>query len=204
MIMKAREWQKYLEEQAGQHKKFLFSVTELANVSGTSRHAVNIELSRLRKYGLIERYGRGRYGLPARVTPEILLHFLDRYAYITGSYALFHHGLITQAPSVVTCFTKRRHSRSEFSTPAGHFVFVCVKPPIYTPPDNGVMAGPEQAICDYVYIMRRRGAAPESQITLRNLKKLRVNILKNLESRYPETVTKHINRILRANAQNPR
>ncbi len=121
--MKAREWQKYLEGQSRQHKKILFSVTELANISGTSRHAVNVELARLRKQGLIERYGRGRYGLPARITPEILLPFLDRYAYMTGSYALFHHGLITQLPSVATCFTNRRHSRSDFATQGRPFQF---------------------------------------------------------------------------------
>jgi len=190
--MKAREWQKYLEEQARQHKKFIFSITELANISDTSRRAVNVELSRLRRYGLIERYGRGHYGLPARVNPEILLPFLDKHAYITGSYALFHHGLITQLPSAMTCFTSRRHSSSETSTPAGCFVFVCVKMPVYNPPDNGIIAGPEQSLCDYVYLTRRHGVAIESQVTFRKLERLRVNVLKKLESSYPRTVMKYI------------
>lgn len=195
--MKARAWQKYLEEQARQHKKFLFSITELANVSGTSRRAVNVELSRLRRYGLIERYGRGTYGLPTRVTPEILVPFLDRCAYITGSASLFHQGLITQLPAVATCFTSRRHSRSELATPAGRFAFVCVKAPVYKPPDNGIMAGPEQALCDYVYLMRRRGVVPESQVTFRNLRRLRIEILNALDSRYPRTVMKQINNLLK-------
>lgn len=195
--MKAREWHKYLEEQARQHKKFLFSITELANISGTSRRAVNVELSRLRRYSLIERYGRGYYGLPAQVTPEILLPFLDHDAYITGNASLFHHGLITQLPSVATCFTSRRHSRSEFSTPAGRFAFVCVKAPVYRRPDNGIMAGPEQALCDYVYLMRRRGVAPESQVTFRSLRRLRIEILNALDSNYPRTVMKQINNLLK-------
>lgn len=194
--MKTMEWRKYLEEQARQHKKFLFSITELANISGTSRRAVNVELSRLRRYGLIERYGRGYYGLPAQVTLEILLPFLDHDAYITGNASLFHHGLITQLPAVATCFTSRRHSRSEFSTPTGRFAFVCVKAPVYRRPDNGIMVGPEQALCDYVYLMRRRGVAPESQVTFCNLRRLRIEILKTLDSNYPRTVMKQINHLL--------
>jgi len=195
--MKAMAWQKYLEEQARRNKKIIFSITELANVSGTSRRAVNVELARLRKYGLIERYGRGCYGLPEMMTPEILLPCLDRNAYITGGYAMFHYGLITQLPSVVTCFTRRRHSKPEFTTPAGRFVFVCAQPPVYRPPVNDLMAGPEQALCDFVYLMRRRGVATESLFTFRNLRKLHIEVLDDLATGYPRTVMKQARAMLK-------
>ena len=45
--MKANVWRKFLEEQRDQHKKVLFTVTELANVAGVSRATLNVELARL-------------------------------------------------------------------------------------------------------------------------------------------------------------
>ncbi len=89
--MKAREWNRYLEEQRRRYRKYFFSVTELANVSQSSSESMNVALSRLREYGIIERYGRGIYGLPGIDDPRLLLPHLDRRAYITGSFALYSY-----------------------------------------------------------------------------------------------------------------
>ena len=63
--MKANAWRKYLDEQRERHGKVLFTVTELANVAGVSRAALNVELARLREQEVIMRYAHGLYGPPA-------------------------------------------------------------------------------------------------------------------------------------------
>ena len=67
LIMRANAWRRFLEEQRERHRKVLFTVTELANVAGTSRVALNVELTRLRHQGVITRYAHGLYGMPGAV-----------------------------------------------------------------------------------------------------------------------------------------
>ena len=191
--MKAREWQKYLEEQRRLHGKVLFTVTELANVAATSRNALNVELSRLRRQGMIAKYAHGRYGLPNAITPETLLPAMDSRAYITGSYALHMHNLITQVPSRITCFTDRRSPRArERDTPVGRFVFIRVRSRVYASPPGGVVASPAQALCDFVYVTRRQGVSPEGLVTFRGLAEEGLPELDSILSRYPATVQRHV------------
>ena len=89
--MKANAWRKFLEEQRDRHGKVLFTVTELANVAGTSRAALNVELTRLRNQEIIAKYAHGLYGLPGAVSPQVLVPAIDSHAYITGHYALYGH-----------------------------------------------------------------------------------------------------------------
>lgn len=190
--MKARVWQQYLDEQRRLHGKVLFTVTELANVARSSRHALNVELARLRRQGVIVQYAQGLYGPPGAVTPEALLTGMDAHAYITGFYALYAHRLITQAPSRIACFTDRRSPRArERKTPVGDFVFHCVRSRVYAPPPGTVLAPPEQSLCDYIYLLRRDGVRPESQVTFRNLEKLQTPVLQAVADRYPRVVARH-------------
>ncbi len=191
--MKAREWQKYLEEQHRLHGKSLFTVTELANVAGTSRSALNVELARLRRQGLMARYAHGQYGLPDVITPAMLLPAMDAHAYITGSYALHLHNLITQAPARISCFTDRRSPRAqERNTPVGRFAFICVRSRVYAPPRGGVVATPAQALCDFVYMMRRQGVSVEGLVTFRNLNGIATTDLDASLARYPMAVQRHV------------
>jgi len=195
--MKARDWQRFLETERKSHGKTVFTITELANISGSSPHVLNVALDRLRKQGVIVRYASGRYGLPEAVTPEQLLPFLDAHAYITGAFALHRHNRITQLPIEITCFTNRRHDRSRIrATPVGRFTFVCVRSPVYTPPAAGVVADPEQAIYDYIWLLRRRGVAPVSQVTFRGLHSLTAKALQKQAARYPRSVQQEAAKIL--------
>jgi hypothetical protein len=197
--MKARKWQQYLETEQRRHGKTVFTVTELANASGSRPHVLNVELARLCRQGIVVRYARGRYGLPETVTPEMLLSQLDTHAYITGAFALHRHNLITQMPVEITCFTNRRHNRSRIrTTPVGRFTFVCVQSPVYAPPSDAVLAGPEQALCDYVFLMCRRGIAPSSQVTFRSLHGLNPKAIRELTSRYPKSVRHPLATILKS------
>jgi hypothetical protein len=200
--MKALEWKQYLETEQRSNGKTVFSCAELANVADAPFRSVRVSLNRLQKQGVLVRYAYGRYGLPAAVTPEMLLPALDSGAYITGAYALFRHNLITQIPREVCCFTNRRHNLSRIrETPLGRFMFACVRSPIYSAPADGVIAPAEQALCDYVYMAGHRGLAPMSQVTFSNLERIRVAALADLMDRYPATVQRNLDIILSRRSQ---
>ena len=189
--MKTLKWQQYLEEQLVQGKK-LFTVAELANVAATSHHALNVELERLTKRRVLEKYARGIYGAPNKAAPADLVRYLDAHAYITSAYALFCHGIITQTPKTFTCFTDRRHNRSRVrKTSLGRFIFVTVKKPRYAPPADALIAPGEQALYDFVYLMRRQGINPRNVVTFRNLNNLRQHP-DDCTLHYPASVKKNV------------
>jgi hypothetical protein len=191
--VKANAWRKYLDEQRDQHGKVLFTVSELANVAGASPAALNVELTRLRAQDILARYAHGLYGPPRAVAPEALVRAIDSHAYITAHYALFVNNLVTQVPTVITCFTDRRSPRArERATPIGRLVFVCVRSGIYWPPAEGAIVSPTQALCDYVYLSRRQGTSPEALVTFRNLARICDPDLSNIVARYPETVRRQV------------
>lgn len=205
--MKALDWRRFLEEQRRAHGKKLFTVTELANAATVGRNAMNVTLSRLRRQGVVRRYAQGLYGLPDAVSAEELLVAMDDRAYMTGLHALYLHQLITQIPGSITCFTDRRSPRARIrTTPVGRFVFICVRSRVYVPPPDvftagtdearRALAGPEQALCDFVYLCRREGVPAFSEVTFRNLNQLDRKALQVTAERYPDTVRREVRTIL--------
>ena len=193
--MKVLEWMRFFTAQREQHGKSVFTVAELANVADTSPTVMNVELGRLVKQGVIRRWVPGRYGLPDGVTVAELATTIDTDSYVTGAYALACHGFITQVPHEIDCFTRRRHNRSrQRRTPLGSLVFVCVSPRIHLMPESGGMAGAEQALCDVLYMLRRRGLDPRSLYTFRNLDRL--SVPSALLARYPVTVQRAVRSLL--------
>ena len=195
--MRANAWREFLGEQRERHGKVLFTVTELANAAGTSRAALNVELTRLRDQGIIVRYAHGLYGLPGAASAEVLVPAIDSHAYITGHYALYGRQLVAQAPAAITCFTDRwSPAARERITPVGRLTFVCVRSKVYFPVSEGAMATTAQALCDYVYLARRHGTAPEALVTFRNLARVRGGDFPQILARYPMSVQKHVERLL--------
>jgi len=193
--VKASAWRKFLEDQRDRHRKVLFTVTELAHVAGTSRAALNVELDRLRRQEILTWYAHGLYGLPGAVAVETLVPAIDSHAYITGHYALHVHNMVTQVPTVVTCFTDRRSPRARLrDTPVGRLVFVCVCHGVYAPGPGpaGGLASPAQSLCDFVHLARRQGTRPEALVTFRNLERIRTPELPDVLARYPVAVQKHV------------
>jgi hypothetical protein len=204
--MKALDWQRFFAGQNALHGKTVFSVAELANVAQTTLHALNTELGRLVKRGLITRYAQGRYGLNQGVTPESIVQEIDPGAYITGFYALFRHQLVTQAPVEITCLTNRRHNRKlERATPAGRLRFIHVPAALYLKPADQVLVNPQQALCDFVWLCLRDGVEPRSLVTFRNCAALGRRRLNETLRRYPESVQNTVAGIVdfTANAPSP-
>jgi predicted transcriptional regulator of viral defense system len=199
--MKFIEWFHFFNDYAARSNKYFFSVTELANATGIPGKNLNTELYRLRKQGLVTRYWQGVYGLSGRIVPEHLLKVMDPGAYITGSYALYEHRLITQVPVILTCFTNRRHGRlRQTRTPAGAFIFIMVKKGIYAYPQTGILAPPEQALCDFFYHTRKAGVRPESQVTFIGLDKINISKITGILMNYPQSVKKGVIRCLGSNS----
>jgi hypothetical protein len=195
--MKTLEWQNFFAEQRELHGKLVFSVAELANAAQTTLHAVNTELGRLVRRGLITRYAHGRYGLTQGVAPEDILSALDPGAYITGFYALFRRHLVTQVPTEITCFTNRRHNRrAEGPAPLGKLRFIRIPDRLYAKPGEHVLAPAEQALCDFTWLNLRDGVEPQSLVTFQNLHALSHGRLDKVLRRYPENVRSTIGRIL--------
>jgi hypothetical protein len=196
-MMKAREWRDFLEVERTLHRKTLFTLTELVNAAGVTREVLNVELSRLRRQGVIVRYAQGLYGSPGAVSAEELLEAIDSHAYMTGIHALHLHNLITQRPTAITCLTDRRSPRACVrSTPVGRFVFSCVRRRVYCPPSGRPVAGPEQALCDFVYLCRREGVPAAAQVTFQGLSRLSRERLRDIARRYPGTVQEEVERLL--------
>ena len=194
--MKTLEWQNFFAEQRALHGKVVFSVAELANWAQTTLHALNTELGRLVRRGIIHRYAQGRYGPSEGVDAEAIVAAVDPGAYITGFYALFRRHLVTQVPTEVTCFTHRRHNRkSDRLTPAGKLRFICVPAGVYDQPADQVIAPPEQALCDFAWLNLRDRVDPRSLVTFRNLDTLSCRRLKKTLRRYPEKVWTTVGRI---------
>ncbi len=195
--MRANAWRQYLEEQRERYGKVLFTRTELANVAGASQAALNVELARLRRQGILVRHAHGLYGMPGAVSPQSLVPAIDSHAYITGHYALYEHQMVTQTPATITCFTDRRSPRArQRITSVGRLIFVCVRSRVYLPVPEAAIAPPPQALCDYVYLSRRDGVDPEALVTFRNLQRIRAEELAPILPRYPSRVQKHVERLL--------
>lgn len=187
--MKLYDWHRFFSEQQRQYGKVLFTLTELANTAGSSRMVVNVEISRLMSSGELQRYARGIYGLPGSGSIEQLLELIDAGAYITGFSALALHGYVTQQPAAICCFTNRRPRCSRVSTTFGTLQFHSVKPPVFhRPRDGSAVSGPEQALCDFVYLSRLRGANPGALVTLRHVERLRKKTLATELRHYPASV----------------
>lgn len=193
--MKAFEWQRRLREQAENHCKRLFRVAELANLAGEQRGSVALQLVRLRRLGVVARYAPGLYGLPGVATLSDLLPQIDDGAYVTGLHALHQHGLVTQVPAVVTCFTDHRRTRHEVQTVLGRIRLSFVRGPIYHRPREGILAPPAQALCDFIYMQRRQGRDAVGQVTFRHLDRIGAGQLNECLKRYPRTTALEIRRL---------
>lgn len=150
-----------------------FSTTDAAAAIGVSpAHASKI-LTRLACQKLTQRLIQGKWCLNTMSDPLRIAPFLIAPApsYLSLQTALFHHGMISQIPTVIYSITVARPSR--YTTTLGAFSFHHVEPHFFfgfeTLSKHGVaLATPEKALLDLFYLAPARSrlftALPEIEL----------------------------------------
>jgi len=120
------------------------------------RHASKI-LERLADAGHLLRLARALWGVPGRIEAFALPEYLAAPfpAYVSLHSALFHHGMVSQIPSVIYAVTVGRARRRE--TPIGVVSFHHVAPSFFFGFEShgrgGIkIASPEKALLDVLYL----------------------------------------------------
>ena len=142
--------------------KDIYHSKELERLSGLSKEALHRALQRLRKNKIILKIGKGLYAnsffMPRL---EQMGGFLYSPAYISLESALFMHGIIEQAPFVLTCVTTNKTKR--FNTDLGEIHYSHIKQKLffgYTIEGQFPLASPEKSAIDYVYLQLKAGNKP--------------------------------------------
>jgi predicted transcriptional regulator of viral defense system len=118
-------------------------------------------LERLQTHGFVTRLARAKWGLPQMIDPLAAAEFLTSPlpAYISLQTALFHHGLISQIPSVIYALSLARTRR--YKTPLGVYSIHHIEPELFFGYDvvgklNIKIASPEKALLDLLYLSPAR------------------------------------------------
>lgn len=154
----------------------VFRTREIAALRGTSVGAASQALRGLERQGVVTRVARGVWCVPSdpRFNRFLLVSYLSgvHRAYVSFVSALHLHGMIEQIPHVVYAATTA-HSHVE-TTPLGGYSFHQLDPRFfdgfdwYRGEQSFLIASPEKALVDTLYISTRKGrrfaSLPELQL----------------------------------------
>ena len=170
------------------HGKRVYSFAELLMLTKLSPPALRRALSRLGKRGLLLRLAKGLYAngfqMPSMEEVACLIY---PPSYISLESALFIHGILDQAPYVITCVTCNKTKR--FETKLGTVLFAHIKPALffgYKITDRWILAEPEKAALDYIYLQKQNGLDPK--LDEWNWENLSTEKLHVIALKYPATV----------------
>jgi len=114
-------------------------------------------LARLAASGHVARLGRGRWGFRERIDPFALPEYLTAPypSYVSLQSALYHHGMISQIPSVLYAVSITR--TKTYRTPLGTVSVHHVDPSFFFGYESsgkspGKIATPEKALVDFLYL----------------------------------------------------
>lgn len=154
--MRVEEWLDLFRANRG---KRLFSLSDLALLTGDRRSSLTVQLSRLVSSGIIERPARGWYANPlSPPSDEEVAMVIRRPSYLSMEYALSRHGVLSQRSQVLTLVTTRLPYT--FRSGGGVFEYHQVKRSLfrgYRAEGDVLVAGPEKALLDLVYVRHVRG-----------------------------------------------
>jgi len=171
--------------------KPIFENSDIAALLGVTRTNANKLATRLAASSFLVRLARGRWALSRRVNrlqvPEELV--APYPAYISLQTALYHHGVISQIPSVVYAVSLARTRR--FETALGVFSIHHVSADFFfgfeRDMDGIAMAIPEKALLDMLYLSPTRTrlfrSLPELEIPRSFRWKLFGEMAKKIKSR---------------------
>jgi hypothetical protein len=143
----------------------VFTTREIALLRKASLSSASQTLSRLAEKAVVQRVVPGVWRLPheAAFSPFAVVPYLTlgNRAYISFLSALHLHGIIEQIPQVIYAATTG-HSRT-IRTPVGTYSFHTIHPRFfsgfdwYGPRRDFLIAQPEKALVDSLYVSSRKG-----------------------------------------------
>lgn len=151
----------------------MFQTSDAAATLGLgSAHASKL-LARLAASGHVTKLGRGRWGFKELIDPFALPEYLTApySSYVSLQSALYHHGMISQIPSVLYAVSLARTKKHR--TPLGMVSIHHIDPSLFfghqpTGKGPGKIATPEKALIDFLYLSPTRTrlfrALPELEI----------------------------------------
>ena len=168
--------------------KRIYSFGELHRLTGLSITALRRSLVRTGQAHLLANIGKGLYA--NQLNPpslEEVSGVLYPPSYISLESALFMHGIIEQAPYVLTCATLNKTKL--FRTGFGEISYSHLKPDLffdYKVQDRIFLAEPEKAALDFIYLQLQNGVKPS--LDEWNLEHVNRKRLKERTAKYPKTV----------------
>jgi len=172
--------------------KSIYNFSELMRLSGLSAPSLRKAIHRLLKRKLLLRLKRQLYVNPfALPSLEEVAAVLYPPAYISLESALFMHGVMDQAPHLLTCVSPNK--TRIFRTDLGEIAYYHIKKELFfgfEMRDQIALAWPEKAALDYIYLQRQNGIEPS--LNEWNWENLDRNKLRQLATNYPQTVRKNL------------
>lgn len=138
-----------------------FQTSEAAAFLGIGVSHASKLAARLAAAGLLARLGRGRWGFRDKIDLFALPEYLTAPypSYVSLQSALYHHGMISQIPSVIYAVSIAR--TRTYETDMGTVSIHHVDPSMFfgyqsMPRGAGKIASPEKALIDFLYLSPAR------------------------------------------------
>ena len=158
MQKKGRRTPDWLELFRKYPKAKILHLQHLKLLTGMKPRTLQVALRRLTQRKVIRRICRGYYANP--FTPPTLEEIsaqIYKPSYISLEFALYRHGVLSQAPHVLTCVTPRLPRT--FRTALGTILYRQIKREFFfgfVREGEYFLAEPEKAFVDYLYLRRGR------------------------------------------------
>lgn len=172
--------------------KKIYHFSELLRLSGLSSPALRRAVQRMRQKKILLLVGKGLFANSfAQPNLEEITGFLYPPSYISLESALFMHGVMDQAPYVLSCVTTNK--TKAFRTDLGEIHYTHIKRDLFFSFEivNQVpLASPEKAALDFIYIQRKNGFKPV--LNEWNWENLNKNIIEDFMAFFPKSVQNHL------------
>jgi predicted transcriptional regulator of viral defense system len=139
----------------------LFETRDVAALLSVKEYNATQIAKRVTRDGLVIKLSRGKWGLEGSVDPfSVAEHLTAPFpAYISLQTALYHHGMISQIPSVIYVVSLSRTRRQR--TPLGVYSIHHIEPTFFFGYElDGTgrtkIAVPEKALVDFLYLRPAR------------------------------------------------
>jgi len=164
--MRLKDWLKILEDFKTRRIKVVH-ISALQVATGLKKRSLTVVLNRLEKTGLIRRVAKGWICIQPCEIWEIIKTVFPS-AYISLEWALHHHEILDQEIKIITMvwLGKTKTVKTKYYT----FELHKIKPQLYFGYNSRLIADPEKALLDTIYIRKKLPA--EINIELLNLQKL--------------------------------